>query len=123
MISPQFMFASSYGACNYTISTKADAEKRCATYQEDGYPAGRWRLPTEAEVKYAIQLYNWGVIPELFSSGQRYWSAQRLIDCNDIEANVSANNNTRVRCVYDTWYWGTEHEKGSTTYIYDDTRN
>ena len=43
----------------------SDAEKRCAAYQEDGYPAGRWRVPTKAEVKYIIQLSGWGVIPVL----------------------------------------------------------
>ena len=50
MISPEFMIASSYGVCTTGIS-KEDARKRCASYQEDGYPAGRWRVPTAAEVE------------------------------------------------------------------------
>lgn len=121
LISPQFMLASSYGACPSTMS-KEDAERRCATYQEDGYPAGRWRLPTEAEIKYAVQLFDWGVIPELFSSSMDYWSAQGKIDGASIE-NLGNSGSGVVRCVYDTWYWGTEHTPGYTTYVYDDTRD
>lgn len=121
LISPQFMLASSYGACPSQM-TKEEAERRCATYQEDGYPAGRWRLPTEAEIKYAVQLFDWGVIPELFSSSMDYWSAQGKIDGASIE-NLGNSGSGVVRCVYDTWYWGTEHTPGSTTYVYDDTRD
>ena len=99
MISPQFMTASSYGQCPVYM-TKAQAELRCATYQEDGYPAGRWRLPTQAEVNYAIQLKEWEVIPELFTSGQNYWNANS-------DENTNGGRGV-VRCVYDTWYWGTE---------------
>ena len=120
MISPEFMFASSYGACPSQMS-KENAERRCATYQEDGYPAGRWRLPTEAEVKYAIQLKGWNVIPELFSSSMNYWSAHGKITGSAV--NNGNTNTAVVRCVYDTWYWGTEHTAGSTTYVYDDTRD
>ena len=114
MISPQFMTASSYGQCPVYM-TKAQAELRCATYQEDGYPAGRWRLPTQAEVNFAIQLKNDGIIPELFTSGQNYWNANSADNTN--------GGSGVVRCVYDTWYWGTDHTAGSTTYTYDDTRD
>ena len=124
MISPQFMFASSYGQCPAFIS-KADAEKRCATYQEDGYPAGRWRLPTEAEVKYAIQLFKWGLIPKLFSDNVNYWSANGKINGSGKNNgnNHGSNDQDAVRCVYDTWYWGTDHTPSSTTWTYDDTRD
>lgn len=124
MISPEFMFASSYGQCPAFIN-KEKAERRCATYQEDGYPAGRWRLPTEAEVKYAIQLYNWEVIPQLFSENVNYWSANGKINGNGVNNGNSYYNGEQVavRCVYDTWYWGTEHIAKSTTWTYDDTRD
>ena len=120
MISPQFMFASSYGGCPDSNMAKDVAARRCATYQEDGYPAGRWRVPTKAEIMYATQLSVWNIIPDLFSSGMRYWSAQGLIQVND--NSVQDNNGTSglVRCVYDTWYWGTEHDAGSTTFVYGD---
>lgn len=110
MISPQFMVASSYGVCPQNITTLEDAIKRCATYQEDGYPAGRWRVPTQAEIQYIIQLSGWGMIPALFNTGIGYWSAQGLVGVDD-EGNVDDYNDasTRVvRCVYDTWSWGTE---------------
>ena len=51
MISPQFRVASSYGAVTvfanfwsgtYTMLTFQQSKRRCATYQEDGIPAGRW---------------------------------------------------------------------------------
>ena len=124
MISPQYMFASSYGACPDAMS-KEDAERRCATYQEDGYPAGRWRIPTKAEIKFAVQLKTWGNIPELFSSSIQYWSAQGKTYGTTSNNNDNNDNSgeVRVRCVYDTWYWGTDHVAGSTTYNYDDTRD
>lgn len=123
MISPQFMFASSYGACPDTNLSIDNAERRCATYQEDGYPAGRWRVPTRAEVMYAANLYVWGVIPELFSNIINYWSAQGLMTFNNGVPSPDNGTSGAVRCVYDTWYWGTDHEIGSTTYTYDDTRD
>lgn len=107
MISPQFMIASSYGVTNPI--TLENARKRCATYQEDGFPAGRWRLPTEAEVRYIIQLSGWGIIPQLFSSGNNYWCAHGCIQVSDdgIVTTPTYNSNSTgpVRCVYDTWYW------------------
>ena len=109
MISPEFMIASSYSRCpNYM--DKTEVVKRCATYQEDGYPAGRWRVPTEAEVRYIIQLSGWGKIPALFNTGINYWSANGTIQVsNNGTVSINANGNSAVvRCVYDTWYWGKE---------------
>lgn len=120
MISPQFMFASSYGGCPDSNMAKDVAARRCATYQEDGYPAGRWRVPTKAEIMYATQLSAWGIIPALFSSGMRYWSAQGLIQVNDNSVQDNNGNSGLVRCVYDTWYWGMEHDAGSTKFVYGD---
>ena len=121
LISPQFMVASSYGFCNYTITDMDAAESRCATYQEDGYPAGRWRVPTQAEVEYIIQLSAWNVIPTLFSVGEWYWSAQGCVQYQDGKINLSSTNSGRVRCVYDTWYWGTE-KSNRTQYLIDTDR-
>ena len=108
MIAPEFMVASSYGYCNGDINDLATAERRCATYQEDGYPAGRWRVPTYAEVSYIIQLSGWGSIPELYSSGQWYWTAQGAVTYQNGGISNTSNSGKRVRCVYDTWYWGTD---------------
>lgn len=117
MIAPQFMMASSYGVCN--AMTRDEAEKRCATYQEDGYPAGRWRVPTEAEVKYIIQLSGWGVIPVLFTNGSNYWSAHSVVKNNDGVFSTSTSTEAFVRCVYDTWYWGKERVD-EDTFTYGD---
>ncbi len=64
-ISPQFRVASSYGMQRGSISYEF-AQRRCASYQEDGIPAGRWRVPTKAEIEYMIKLSSVSVIPSLF---------------------------------------------------------
>ena len=125
MIAPEFMIASSYGVTS-DISKEA-ARKRCASYQEDGYPAGRWRLPTQAEVMYIVQLSAWGIIPHLFgyvttnndgtvTGSDRdapYWSAngQIMVNAGKGTARVyNSTSNTAVRCVYDTWFWGRDED-------------
>ena len=124
MISPQFMIASSYGACTDASMSQDESRNRCATYQEDGYPAGRWRMPTKAEIRYMAQLSGWNIIPALFSTSMGYWSAQGCIsvDNNGNVDNYTTNWGARtvVRCVYDTWRWGTNHEAGLTDYTYGD---
>ena len=102
MIAPKFRIASSWGVTN-DISY-ADAQRRCASYQENGYPAGRWRIPTEAEIKFVNSLSADEYIPKLFdgeyfASSGRYWSSSN-------KNFVSATQNQAVRCVYDEWYWG-----------------
>lgn len=118
MISPQFMVASSYGVCS-TEANLDNSEKRCATYQEDGYPAGRWRVPTQAEVEYIIQLSNWNIIPVLFNNNTDYWSANGTVTFNGTSFNYGSSN-TWVRCVYDTWYWGTDQLSDKTKFVYGD---
>ena len=86
--------------------------KRCASYQEDGYPAGRWRLPTEAEFKFIISQVNKGTLPELYVAGEGYWCAHGY-GVPDNKGNVTMYYNTTgsgysTRCVYDEWYWGSE---------------
>ena len=120
MISPQFMVASSYGACTDSSLDEKQAKNRCATYQEDGYPAGRWRVPTKAEIRYITQLSAWGIIPALFSNNMNYWSAQGLIQVNGNSVQDSSGASGVVRCVYDTWYWGTEQLTDKTKFTYGD---
>ena len=107
MISPKFRIASSYGVTE-TI-TYANATARCATYQEDGYPAGRWRLPTMAEVKYIIKLSADEKIPTLFTNNSDYWCANGSVKPNKetgYSTNYTTNSGSKyVRCVYDEWYW------------------
>ena len=67
IIAPAFKIASSYGKTSALWYN--NARTRCAAYQENGYPAGRWRLPTSAEIKYLVTLSQNGIIPSLFNPG------------------------------------------------------
>ena len=122
MISPQFMIASSYGVTSQV--GKDNARNRCASYQEDGYPSGRWRMPTQAEVEYIVQLSAYGIIPVLFGDASsntttRYWSANGAIGVNAYAGTTTAATDaTAVRCVYDTWYWTDKCDK--TTFTWGD---
>lgn len=103
VIAPKFRMASSYGKCGSAIS-KNDAIKRCAAYQEYGYPAGRWRVPTLGEMRFIATLSYDKVIPQLFTSESNYWTSSGAVTYNE---KIQLNNNTSayVRCVYDEWYW------------------
>jgi len=116
VIAPKFIVASSYGAVASTYYfNKTVAEKRCAAYQENGYPAGRWRVPTFAEIEFMVTLSRMDFIPSLFSFSANdnvgYWCANGKAVGNSSGLPVLAPNNTTntaVRCVYDAWYWGEE---------------
>ena len=113
MIAPKFRIASSHGVCRSSISY-SDAQARCASYQEDGYPAGRWRIPTLGEIEFMVTLSSYGIIPALFSTGIGYWYAGGRVTANN--GNLTVTEGTTgggygggtnvVRCVYDEWYWG-----------------
>ena len=107
-ISPSFRIASSYGVTSSI--NKETATNRCASYQEDGYPAGRWRIPTRAEIAYIASLSAKGFIPVLFNPGGNYWSATTAITVSGNGGTISdsTTNSAFVRCVYDEWYWGPE---------------
>lgn len=121
IIAPVFRVASSYGKS--TSMTFSDALRRCASYQEDGYPAGRWRLPTMAEVLYITTLSQKGMIPELFTfdknvaQDKSYWCASGKIDgVYGVPTYFSGttDDNRWVRCVYDEWYWSEMKINGNT---------
>lgn len=118
MIAPKIRVASSYGVCTTGI-TETNAIARCAAYQEDGIPAGRWRLPTMAEVQFIGQLSSLGRIPYLFGTSNNgqpvdddsyYWTANGLIHINNgtktAEPVDEGDGGESVRCVYDEWFWG-----------------
>lgn len=116
MISPKFRIASSYGVTN-RISYMS-AKKRCASYQEDGYPAGRWRVPTLAEARYIVRLSAEGKIPTLFSNAYEYWCAHgffipKKTNGGEVSFNVEKDEEAKyyVRCVYDVWYWNETTDK------------
>ena len=101
VVSPGFMIASSYGK-TIPLQNFDRAKERCASYQENGYPAGRWRIPTQGEIEFLIKLSDYKFIPSLFNA--RYWQS----DGNYYESEEAENNHVFVRCVYDVWYWGEE---------------
>ncbi len=114
-IAPKFRIASSYGVTN-SLDGLQNATKRCASYQEDGYPAGRWRLPTRDEIMYMAQLTTDKMIPRLLgnetgTSGSDYWCNSGIVtvyggdSTNAPQYTQTTNDNGFVRCVYDEWYW------------------
>ncbi len=123
IIAPQFRNASSYGVTNDV--NWQNAQNRCATYQEDGYPAGRWRIPTEAEIKFIASLSADHFIPRLFGSSDTsntyYWTGSGTLFASADKEIVEYNNQTTyVRCVYDEWYWGSEQLTNKTTFTWGD---
>ncbi len=142
MIAPKFRICSSYAGTTWILNREL-ARRRAAAYQELGYAAGRWRLPTFGEVSFVMQLAADFKIPRLFgttTSVWYYWCANGLV-------YVPAKNNTtsttpklpgeagftgptgpnttttypngrnpwvqRSRFVYDEWYWGEADLKAS----------
>ena len=112
VIAPKFRIASKLGG--YSNCSPKGAALRCASYQEHGFPAGRWRLPTTAEVLYIIELQRLEKIQQLFYGGNTYFSATDRVTANSDNTYTLANgigtSNASVRCVYDDWYWGSERE-------------
>ena len=109
VIAPKFMLASGYGSCQGTKVDWVHNAERCASYQEDGYPAGRWRLPTEAEIVFVYHLAkDLGLISNPFYDQSNYWanSGRNIHNGNFLAASEGGNYSSR--CVYDLWYWGDE---------------
>lgn len=115
-IAPVFRIASSFG--KVAVGYRLEARRRCSVYQEAGRPAGRWRLPTKAEIKYVARLSADGKIPILLGDNNdpelfgEYWSAQGglLVNGVGVVKDSAAGQGGVVgvfapRCVYDEWYW------------------
>lgn len=131
-IAPQIRVASQWGV-TYQISRRA-AQRRCASYQENGRPAGRWRLPTAAEIEYICRLSNKQYIPYLFGtegSTANYWCASGGVDVNNsttnpsvtvVETGTGDNERRAVRCVYDEWYWKADTLTNKRQFTWGDRR-
>ena len=114
VVSPGFMIASSYGKTS-ALSSKERALDRCASYQENGYPAGRWRVPTEGEIEFLVKLSEYGFIPSLFDGS--YWASSGR-SYNSSSKQFGDGTSGPVRCVYDVWYWGEEpYQENATTWL------
>ena len=113
VIAPKFRISSMLGG--YSSSSPTGAARRCASYQEHGFPAGRWRLPTTAEILYIVELQRLGKIETLFFDNKTYLSAtdRIAVDGNNnytLNKGYPTSGTASVRCVYDDWYWGSERE-------------
>ena len=110
IIAPRILVSSGLNA--NTGLTFDQVVKRGATYQEAGYPAGRWRLPSEAEIAFIVARQRDGVIPALYATGTDYWAGSgRLVTVpsnatSPITFKDDDGSTHSCRFVYDLWYWG-----------------
>lgn len=105
MMSPSYRISTKFGGTEFGNISKEYAEYRCAGYQEDGFPAGRWRLPTKAEVHFMAMLSANDTFVEVLFGNTVYWSANGAISVSTGNVSNSSNNAALLRCVYDSWYW------------------
>lgn len=111
LIAPKFIIASFLSTCtnadqNMFYTEGESAWNRCAAYQEAGYPAGRWRIPTAAELEFIGKLCAAQMLPSIFTNDQNYPSSTGNYKYSDDGTfTATTGNATSVRCVYDTWYW------------------
>ena len=112
MIAPKFRLASGYavlGTGATEVQTLENLKKRCASYQEDGYPAGRWRLPTLAEFQFIMTQIELENLPTVYLDNTAYWCAYGVGTPNNGVINMRYigydSSGHSVRCVYDEWYW------------------
>lgn len=110
MLAPSYRIASKCGGVEFGPISMDQAKWRCATYQEDGFPAGRWRLPTQGEIHFIAMLSANGSFTPLFSNSV-YWSANGAVRVSN--ENVQAVNDAKAlpRCVYDAWYWDARNDR------------
>lgn len=121
-IAPTFRMASSFGRTK--VNGRVEMRRRCAAYQEAGRPAGRWRVPTKAEIEYVALLSADRKIPILYGSVLNpdalgyYWAASGGVEANSKGVVRDSRGDPyytfggqfiegimATRCVYDEWYW------------------
>lgn len=107
MLAPSYRISTKLSGSEYNGTPMEQAQMRCAALQESGYPAGRWRIPTEAEIRFISNLSAHGVFEWQF--GGTYWSANGAVNVDKNTKKITLKPDVTVallRCVYDTWYWG-----------------
>lgn len=121
MLAPSYRISSKFGGTEYGGLEKKYAEYRCAAYQEDGFPAGRWRLPTRGEVLFIAQLSAKGAFERLFEK-TTYWSAHGAITVGNGTVSNSNATTALLRCVYDSWYWGDLQHDPRDEFVWGDRK-
>ena len=121
-LSPKFRISSAYGQLGDNTLNASQAKMRCAAYQEDGYPAGRWRLATYAELEFIAMLCAKDALPYSLFGASDYWSATGALEIDTQDGTVSKSNATSgfLRCVYDDWYWSSEQLDDKTKFVWGD---
>lgn len=121
VIAPRLLVSSHMnitGGVNWNTSGGKGIVQRCAMYQEAGYPAGRWRLPTEAEFAFMMKLQADGTLPGLFAANCYYrMSDGRGIRISTADDGIPYTDDNKthkfyIRMVYDLWYWGDDPTEG-----------
>ena len=121
-IAPEFICCS--GLATGPALSVDDLAKRAALYQEAGYPAGRWRLMTEAELIFLADLQVNHIIPALFNQSTEtdgvYAASNGTFyrfntDGTYIQEIDHSSGKAWARFVYDTWYWGREPDPDAVT--------
>lgn len=120
MLAPAYRISTKLGGTEFGAITMQQAKLRCAGYQEDGFPGGRWRLPTKGEIKFIAQLSEKGVFEFLFNHGGIYWSATGAVTVGSNDVTYSSEDKAFLRCVYDSWYWGDEQWNPRTEFVWGD---
>lgn len=120
MLAPAYRISTKLGGTEFGTITANQAKWRCAGYQEDGFPGGRWRIPTKSEIKFIAQLSAKGVFESMFSGV--YWSANGVVNVNRTNGTVTSStaDMAYLRCVYDAWYWGDEQWNPRTEFVWGD---
>lgn len=123
-IAPKFRIASSYAVVrDIDMAHEYDImKKRCASYQENGYPAGRWRMPTYAEVAFIASMSDRLMIPRLFNDNTDYWCAHgNFLPTDGTVTLTNGDDAASIRCVYDEWYWGNQKLANPSRFTWGDT--
>lgn len=120
MLAPAYRISTKLGGTEFGTLTESQAKYRCAGYQEDGFPGGRWRIPTMSEIKFIAQLSAKGVFEFMFRGD--YWSANGVVNVNVNNGTVttSTSSTALLRCVYDSWYWGDEQWNPRNQFVWGD---
>ena len=120
MMAPSFRFSSKCSGIEFGNLTHEQAIIRCAAYQEDGFPAGRWRLPTQGEIEFVAQISTKGSFEPLFSNNGEYWSANGGVKVTGGTVIATSPSTALFRCVYDSWYWGDEQQEDRERFVWGD---
>lgn len=125
MIAPSYRISTKLSGIEHNGITYEKALQRCASLQENGFPAGRWRLPTRGEIRFISKLSTLKFFEWQF--GGNYWSANGPVYVNkdtgevrDATDRTIENGIALLRCVYDSWYWGDEQVEDLEVFTWGD---